>query len=341
MVEDLGEVILKSGETVHACAIRGPDDAWRGRIARLLVHKGEPWIWQNTELLTRETGIDAWFYVLHRAGTPFAHIMTAEVSGVGIFGHAWTEPADRGQGAAGALMARQMAHFRARAGRALFLNTAPDSPAYHLYRRHGFEPAEPGSGAMQFFAAGHATFAPDWFAAGEVRIEPANWRHWPAAPALLMAAIPGIVRCAPLGLFGRKSPEAELLPFIQAGAPRPESAPPPVLIATTPAGTVVGLAAWQRDALSADVICADVFCHPRFWSHGDALLAALLAAAPAARLIAYADSACAEKSAVLMRAGFRLAATWPRRLAVDAAATGFADLLMFERVPTAPRQVER
>ena len=108
MVEPLGDITLKSGERVQAAAIRGPDEDWRPHIARLLRHKGDPWVWQNTALLTHATGVEAWFYVLHRAGLPFAHIMTAEVNGVGIFGHVWTEPADRGQGASG----RQHAHRR-------------------------------------------------------------------------------------------------------------------------------------------------------------------------------------------------------------------------------------
>lgn len=330
MVEDLGDVILKSGERVQATAVRGPDATWRTRITRLLGHKGDIWLWQNTELLTRETGIDTWFYVLHRAGTPFAHVMTAELAGVGIFGHVWTEPADRQQGAADRLIGRQMAHFRTRGGRALFLNTTFDSPAFHLYRRHGFAPIEHGIGAMRFTSVANELFESSFFAAGTVTIEPIGWQHWPTAPALMMAAIPGIVRCAPLGLFGRKSPEGELLPWIQQSATLSETSGQ-VSVARNANGAVVGLAAWAHDPMSAGVICADVFCHPRFWQHGPSLLSRTLSNAPAIRCIAYADSTCPEKHAVLTQSGFRLAAIWPHRLAIDAAAAGFADLLMFER----------
>ena len=217
MVELLGDVTLKSGERVQAAAGRGPDEDWRPHIARLLQHKGDPWVWQNTALLTHATGVEAWFYVLHRAGLPFAHIMTAEVNGVGIFGHVWTEPVDRGQGASGQLMERQMAHFRQRGGHALFLHTSPDNPTYAVYLRRGFSPVEPRSGAMVFAVAGLAAFETDYFAAGPTTIEPLQWRHWPSAPALFTADIPGIVRCAPLGLFGRNSSEGALLPAIQIG----------------------------------------------------------------------------------------------------------------------------
>jgi len=324
MVEPLGEITLKSSERVQAAAIRGPDEAWRPRLTRMLGHKGDPWRWQNTELLTHDTGVDAWFYVLHRNGEPFTHIMTAEVGGVGIFGHVWTEPADRSQGAAGALMERQMAHFRARGGRALFLNTNPENPAFALYARHGFAAVEPQSGAMAFTTQGHAAFEAAYFAAGEVRIEPLGWRHWPTAPALFMATIPGVVRCAPLGLFGRKSSEGALLPWIQRAAAGQ------VAVAAKSNGAVVGLAAWDRDPLSADCICVDVFCHPNFWSQAAPLLAAALARAPQSRRVAYADSDGPEKQAALLAAGFKVAATWPRRLAAEAAATHFAALVMLE-----------
>lgn len=320
MVEDLGSVTLKSSEVVRAAAIRGPDPEWRDRIARLLLHKGDPWNWQNSELLTRDTGLAAWFYVLHRAGAPFAHIMTAECNGVGILGHVWTEPTDRGLGGAAALMTLQMAHFRSRRGRALFLNAAPGSPAFRLYERHGFRAIEEGSGTMRFGGDCAESFAP-----APVRIEPVNWSHWPLLPALITAAIPGIVRCHPLNLLGRKSPEEELLPHLRAAA-----RPPQVLAAVAPSGAVVGLAAWNQPAHLPGAIVADVFCHSNFWPHSDALLAALLASAPSARTIAFADSTCPEKSGCLGRAGFRLAATEPRALALNAAATDFADQLRFE-----------
>jgi len=330
MVEPLGDITLKSGERVQAAAVRGPDEDWRPPIARLLRHKGDPWVWQNTELLTHATGVEAWFYVLHRAGLPFAHIMTAEVNGVGIFGHVWTEPGDRGQGASGQLMERQMAHFRTRGGRALFLHTSPDNPAYSVYLRRGFAPIEPRSGAMVFAVAGLAAFEADYFAAGTTTIESLQWRHWPSAPALFTADIPGVVRCAPLGLFGRNSSEGALLPAIQGAADGRATPADQVFVACKSNGAVIGLAAWELDPLSPDCICVDVFCHPRFWSQAAPLLAAALGRAPKARRIAYADSDGPQKLAALQAAGFRSAATWPRRLAADAAATRFADLVMLE-----------
>lgn len=299
MFSPLGEVTLKSGERVAAAVIRGPDEEWRARLSRLLAHKGDIWRWQNTELLTRPTGVDAWFYVLHRDGAPFAHVMTAELHGVGIFGHVWTEPADRGQGAAGKLIERQMDHFRQRGGRALYLNTHPGSPAFALYQRHGFAAIEPKSGAMEYVPEGRAKFAADWFAPASVEIEPVEWRHWPTAPALFMADIPGVARCVPLELLGRGTSEEALLPFIQ-GARSPQ-----VFVARTANGAVVGLAAWNCYSIPPDDVCVDVFCHPHFWSAAGPLLAAALACAPTVRRVAYADHHWPEKHRALTAAGFR------------------------------------
>ncbi len=324
MVESLGSVVLKSGEQVSATAVRGPDDAWRGRITALLGHKGEPWLWQNSELLSRAAGIDAWFYVLHRDGQPIAHQMTAELQGVGIFGHVWTEPADRGQGAASELMRLQMAHFRRRNGRALYLSTRFASTPYRLYQKHGFVGLDPLSGYMTWTAAPLADFEADYFAPGATAVEALGWPHWPTAPALFMSATPGLVRCAPLKLFGRKSSEGALLPWIQGRSLRNE--PDQVFTLVKPNGAVVGLAAWTQDEFSPDTLCVDVFCQAAFWSQGEALLRQALKSAPARKCIAYADSLCPPKAAVLTRLGFALVTAWPRRLAGDA-----ENLLMFER----------
>lgn len=326
MLEPLGTVTLKSGERVSAAVVRGPDATWQDRITSFLAHKGDPWNWQNSELLTRDVGVESWFYLLHREGQPFAHQMTVERDGVGIFGHVWTNPADRGQGAAGALMGLQMAHFRGRRGRALYLGTRFDSPAYQIYRKHGFVGIEPGSGYMTWTDGPLATFETDYFAPGPTVIEPVDWPHWPTAPALFISAVPGIMRCTPLKLAGRKSTEGSLLPAIHDR--QSSNAVSSVFVLRKANGAVVGLAAWAVDEFSPDLICADVFCHPTHWTQAGALFRQTLASAPARRCVAYADSTCPAKVAALTTEGFRLSATWPQRLTH---ASGTADLLMLTR----------
>ena len=151
MVESLGLITLKNGEEVEASVVIGPDLDWAPRIGPLLQHKGDPWNWQVAQVLERELDLEAYFYVLHRDGIPFANIMTIEGAGVGVFGHVWTVPEDRQKGASSRLMALQMEHFADRGGRALFLGTGYDSVAYKMYQRFGFESVEPQSGYMSYY----------------------------------------------------------------------------------------------------------------------------------------------------------------------------------------------
>ena len=64
----LEDVRLRTGETVEAAAIRGPDLDWAERIEALLGHKPPFWCWQNSAVVRRDLGLDAHFYVLHRGG---------------------------------------------------------------------------------------------------------------------------------------------------------------------------------------------------------------------------------------------------------------------------------
>lgn len=329
MIETLGAIVLKSGEQVEALVVHGPDLEWRERVLKLLGHKSAPWYWQNTELLSEDVGIDAYFYLLHHGGEPFANIMTAEREGVGIFGHVWTNPEWRGKGAAGQLQEKLMAHFRERGGRALFLGTGFDSMPFHLYAKYGFEPVEPGSGYMTWTAQPKAVFEAEYFAPEDSFIESLDWPHWPASPALFLADVPGLVRCAPLRILGRQSTEGTLLPVLQYHRTHSDD-PAQALALRSATGAVVGLAVWGKDAFWPHTVCVDVFCHPNFWHRGLELLNELRPHG-ADRFIAYTDSTCPEKREILQHSGFRPIAELPNWLAVDELGSSKVDVTMFEK----------
>ncbi|HEU5077902.1 MAG TPA: GNAT family N-acetyltransferase [Opitutaceae bacterium] len=254
MFQSLRTVRLRTGEPVSAAVIRGPDDEWAERIERMLLHKGDPWNWQNSELLRRNCGVGANFFVLHREGVPFANIMIIETGGVALLGHVWTAPADRGAGGSSLLMELAMNEFRARGGRAVFLGTEFDSIAWRYYRRRGFELVEPGSGYMAFYyqartrgrrmdrddcrggegddcggggndcrggsdddcrGGGGSEFERDWFGASEGVIEPLDWPHWAAAAPLCLGDFGDVVRLAGVQLIGRRSSEEPLLRLLR------------------------------------------------------------------------------------------------------------------------------
>ena len=171
MYTALGSVHLKSGEKVEIGVVSGPDLEWAERVEKLLGHKGPVWQWQNSATVRRELGIEPCFYLLHRQGEPLANVATFTYRGVGHFGHVWTRPADRRQGAASQLMGLQMAHFGMQGGKALFLGTGYDSAPYHIYASHGFVGLEPKSGQMEYYAQSKARFEAEYFAKEAVQVE--------------------------------------------------------------------------------------------------------------------------------------------------------------------------
>ena len=334
MYTSMGPVVLKSAERVEMGVVRAPDIEWAPRLEELLAHKGDPWVWQNATVLREDVGIEARFYILHRDGLPLANIMTAELAGVGIFGHVWTQPPDRRQGAASAAMERLMADFRRRGGKALFLGTGFDSPAYHIYRRFGFESIEPGSGYMACYATSGDEFDSEYFAPGPAEIQELDWPHWPASAALFMGDFPGAVRCAPLGLVGRKSTEGPLLGPIRAERARPngrdDMSTRALALVSKATTAVLGLAVRKAHPLWPQTGLVDVYCHPAAWSAAGDLLAGVLSGATP-RCVAYTDAACQAKADVLSAAGFAEAGSLPEWLPPDQAGGSPLDVTVWRK----------
>lgn len=324
MYQKLDTITLRNGESVEAGVIQGPDSEWAERLVKLLWHKGDPWNWQNAQVLERDLGLDAFFYVLHRAGKPLANIMTIEYQGVGHFGHVWTEPSDRQKGASSALMALQMAHFTQRGGRALFLGTEYDSIPYQMYARFGFEGIAAESGYMAYYQTSAAAFNQQFFtpplAPDDLVVEPLDWRHWPTSAPLFLGDFPGVIRSIRAEIFGRASTEGGLLPLLLEGAARQQQgeAPTTVVLHNRVTAAVLGLATYQQHPLWPDSRLLDLYCHPDYWDRTPALLQAL-SLPTQERIIAYADRDHTAKYRALTAAGFTLAATLPQWLTIEPA----------------------
>lgn len=334
MYQSFGTIRLKSGETVEAGVVRGPEPSWSQRLQKLLWHKGDPWNWQNAQLLEREQGLDVFFYVLHRNGDAFANIMTVELAGVGIFGHVWTKPADRQQGASSRLMQLQMQDFVARHGKALYLGTEYDSVAYKMYTHFGFRSVEPQSGYMAYYADSQTAFDDAYFAPGPVTIAPLRWPHWPAVSPLFLGDFRGLVRCAPLQLMGRVSPEGALLPALMENekCEREEKAPPTLTLVNDATTAVVGLAAWRWDLIWPDTCVVDCYCHPDYWSHAGVLLGALqFPYDEADRIVAYVDQGNDAKAACLTQAGFQPTAILPQWITANVAKAASVDVTVYTK----------
>lgn len=332
MYTELGTTKLRSGEEVRAGLVLGPDAEWATRIAPMLRHKGEPWNWQIESLLTRTLDVEPRFYILHRDGVPFANVMTVERDGVGIFGHVWTDEADRRQGASTRLIELQMADFTARDGRALYLGTGYDSPAYHIYTRFGFRSVEPGSDYMAYFADDDAAgFDSAFFAPGPLAVEPLDWRHWPLLQPLCFDGAPQAVRNVGMQIIGRVIAEGGPMPFMQQNEARAAAGEPPaaVVLVNTETGSVHGVASAMEHPLWLGKTLVDLYCHGDAWSAGPALLDAL--ALPAdAELVAYCDAGATQQT-FLSGYGFRPVASLPQWCSADVSGRRPVDVVVYRR----------
>lgn len=327
MFHPLSEVRLKGGAAVECGIVQPPAEAWADRVEEMLQHKGDPWNWQNSEVLRREVGLGVRFFVLHRARAPFANIMLVESAGVGIIGHVWTDPADRGVGASSLLLERLLDDFAGRGGQALFLGTDFDSAPWHYYRRRGFEPVEEGSGCMARYFRPQSAWEQAWFDPMEATVQPLTWRHWPAAAPLFLGDFPGTVRLAATRLFGRGLPEGPLLPLLRTQAAGGRTAS---VLCAQGRSAVLGLASIQLHPLWPDTAILDLFCHPRAWPRAGELLAAL-EPLPAGRVVSYADATLAPKREALLAARFRELARLPRWVSADARKKTWVDVTLYAR----------
>jgi GNAT superfamily N-acetyltransferase len=318
MLTSLGNTTLRTGEIVEATVVRAPDADWAERVERMLRHKGDPWNWQNSELLRGDTSVTARFFLLHRGGVPFANIMLVEEAGVALLGHVWTEPADRRTGASSILMECLLQDFAARGGRALFLGTDFDGAPWHYYRRRGFEAVEPGSHYMARYETSRSEFERSWFSAGPTVIEPLDWAHWPTAAPLCLGESGGTVRLLSARLLGRASSEGTLLPLIRDARARRAAGQPGngFVLRESVTTAVFGIACRQPHPLWPETDVLDVFCHPCAWPRAGELLAALRPDGRGRRQVACVDAADTAKQALLVAAGLRPTAALPRWAAV-------------------------
>lgn len=329
MFTELGQVKLGTGEVVGAAVVRGPDLAWARRIEKMLLHKGDPWNWQNTELLRLETGVMASFFVLYRSDAPFSNIMLVENGGVGLLGHVWTEPADRGVRASSILMERVLADFERRGGQAVFLGTGFDTAPWHYYRRRGFEPVEPGSGYMGRYARSREEFEKAWFGATAAVVEPLDWRHWPVASPLFLGDFGGVVRIVATQLVGRIS-EGPLLPLIRDARSRQAAGARSSAWVLRDAfgASMLGFASRQAHPHWPGFEIVDVHCHPRWWDRAADLLHALPAPG-GSRSVAYCDSDDQARRMFLEQAGFVKTAILPQWVPASAANLSRVDVSVY------------
>ncbi len=309
MYDKLGEVVLKTGERMEVGVIAVPDEPHAGEVKQFLGHKGGNYKWHIERCVTEVLdALETRFYVGKLDGRVITNIMTVEHEGIGILGHVFTLPQQRRKGACKGVMAYQMAHFRQRAGRSLYLGTGYNSHPYHIYHSFGFESVFPESGFMKYHV--NADFEERYFARLEsaptgkkvdAHPKPVEWHDWPKVTAL--SAIVGwdTLRSLAWGVYGPTNLEGGFLNFKHALETEDVYDDAKLLI--TSDGAIVGWATVSRDARWRPATAVlDFFFHPNFADAVPALLSTV--AFPESKVQCYVDSGAEQKAAVLESAGF-------------------------------------
>ena len=331
MRHDCIETTLKSAEKAEIIRIVGPDPEWSERIRPLLAHKGDPWNWQIAQTLQNETGnLIASYYIALVRGEIAANVATFECEGVGVLGHVFTVPAHRRKGLCSTILATLMDDFATRTGRALFLQTGFDSPAWHIYRTFGFESIRRPSGFMAYHDTSESEFEKLYFEAAPTNVRAIEWCDWPKSCALTLQKAGSSLRLPGLGVYGRSSMEHPFLMLYRDVLRQGQTKA--AVIESESTGAVVGIASRMPDRRFPGTAIVDSFVHPNFSAESTRLLESLGRDGDFGKEQAYADSKDAVKIESLEAAGFRFEATLSRQIRLGPGfGPGFADVAVFSR----------
>lgn len=302
MYTKLRTVKLKSGEKMEIGVVQAPDIEYAEVINSFLAHKGGLWVWHIKRCLEESLDeLETYFYIGKlENGEVIANIMTVEHLGVGILGHVFTKPEHRRKGACTNVMAEQMEHFRKRGGRALHLGTGYDSPAYHIYSKHGFESVIPKSGFMKYYVT--PNFEETYFAPDDVHTKDVQWHDWGKMTALTGIVIGDYLRSLAFHIYGPSSFEGGFLGFKHDLEADERYYDAKLLEAQN--GAIVGLATIVEDnRWSPSTYIFDFFVHPYFGDKSAKLLKAM--DMPNGKIQCYVDTKSIGKIQCLVNSDFK------------------------------------
>ena len=324
MYHQLTQTRLKTGEILEVGVVIAPDDNHAEHIKPFLGHKPGHFKWHiERSVVEPLDALETRFYIGQLNGEIVTNIMTVEHAGIGILGHVFTKPEQRRKGACSAVMGPQMADFRQRQGRALYLGTGYDSAPYHIYKSFGFESVFPESGFMKYYT--NPDFETQYFAPDEVSVKAVEWQDWPKLTALTGIIEGDYLRSIRFGIYGPTSFEGGFLSFKHA-LENEKTYHDAKLLETT-SGGVVGFATvtWDTRWRPATAVL-DVFAHPNFWRAASNLLDEVRF--PNAKVQCYAEVDANEKIALLQHAGFQHEATLKGQISRNGTLT---DVRVFSR----------
>jgi len=294
---------LKNGESLECSIIDDPADPHVPELRALLGHKGDIWQYHIDEWVgVRVKRLETRFYVGFVGDEMVGNIMTVEHKGVGIMGHVFTPPQHRRKGICDALMVFHMDDFRSREGTVLYLNTGYESPPWHIYRRHGYQPlmARPGS---MFWAPGEWDPRQLYEDVGRSQAGKLEWHHWPSMNIFTQMPFEQTVRNLTYGLHAVCPSEGQFLVIKRDADSERSNVQARVL--ETRDGHIAGLATLapeRRWGGAAATYVFDLFVHPEARQPGGELMDEF--SWPDAHVLAYAAETDQTTIDVLAEHGF-------------------------------------
>jgi len=311
MKTHLRSVKLKTGEMMDILRVTAPDAEFRERILVYLAHKGMPWMVPMEEHLAGELeGLKQYFYIGVVGDEIIGNASSVEAleRPVGILQHVFTPPERRRQGICSSIIRTYADDFEARGGRAAYLHTGYDSPAYHIYRSVGFVGYR-DTGIMERFT--DPSFHEDFWARRPTIVRDTRWADWALLDALFGIEEGWYLRTIHHRQWGRSGYEGQ---YVHAREEMTHGEIVQMKVLEAQNGAVVGLAYLSRDRLfRGDTWLLDLFVHPHYYDDAVRLLQAMDLDRHA-KVQCYGDATQPEKAEMIEAVGFRQEAFLPAQV---------------------------
>jgi predicted GNAT family acetyltransferase len=296
MWSKIGEIPLKTGETMQILVVKTPDRHYRRRIMSFLSYTNELWRWHLHLAIRGELDdLQARFYLGLLKRRIISNVSTWENGSTGIVAHLFTARNHRKKGACTALMKAQIQDFRSRGGKVLIGGFRPSS--YPIAKSLGFKSIINNSEVM------HYDLRPgldrEYFQAKKVFCRDSMWKDWPGISLLFGVREGWSLRSMKHKVYGAFDYEDY---FLEDMRERSRGlCISKVLI--TEKENIVGYATLTSKHRGKSSFCLlDFFIHPAIASRADTLLDAI--DFPPGKVRCYVESGCYEKRDMLLRRGF-------------------------------------
>jgi hypothetical protein len=297
MWSKMGEILLKTGETMQILMVKTPDHYYERSIVSFLSYANELWRWHLNLAVRGELGdLEARFYLGLLKGRIISNVSTWEHGSIGMVAHLFTARNHRRKGACTALMKAQMQDFLSRGGKVLIGGFRPSS--YPIAKSLGFQSIIDNSEVMHYYL--HSNLDKEYFQAKKVFCRDSTWKDWPGISLLFGVKRGWRVRSMKHKVYGAFDYEDYFLKdmrerFMGLCISK---------VLVTEKENIVGYATLtSKHRGKNSFYLLDFFIHPAVASCANTMLDAM--DFPHGKVRCYVESKCYKKRDMLLKCGFK------------------------------------